>query len=1146
MTPACVCDNKNITIILRSCIHGAVHPGPLNLEPHFGTNMKKKLVLLTLGLLMAVGVYADIVVTGTVTFKDEPDEPAIGATVMVKGKPQTAVATDVDGNFKITAPNAKAIIQVSYVGYQTAEQKASEEPMRIELASSAQQLGEVVVTGMGSVDRRLFTGSSTKIDADKSRLDGVADISRSLEGRAAGVSVQNVSGTFGTAPKIRVRGATSIYGTNKPLWVVDGVILEDNVEIDSDDLSSGNAETLIASAIAGLNADDIESFNILKDGSATSIYGARAMAGVIVVTTKQGRSGHTNINYTGEFTYRMKPSYRNYNIANSQEQMGINKEMQEKGWLSFASLANSSNSGVYGTMYKLINTYDPATGKFGLANTESAKNAYLREAEFRNTDWFDLLFQDNIMMNHAVSISGGTDKGQFYTSFSYMGDDGWYKSSNVSRYTFNANASYNLSRTLKVKILTSDSYRKQKAPGTLSQEIDVVSGAVNRSFDINPFSYALNTSRTTDPYAMQTRNYADFNIFNELENNYMDVNVLDVKFQGELTWNPVRGLSLMALGSFRRNSSTQNHYIMDDSNMANAYRAGVNPENATIRAANSYLYTDPDDPNSLPVSVLPNGGILKHTEYAISQWDFRATATYNRDFEGIYRVNAMAGMEASKLDRLTEAYQGWGICYNNGNIPFTDWKLFKQQNEENMNYYSYVPTTSRNMAYFGTASFMYDNRYIVNGTIRYEATNKLGRSSQSRWLPTWNISGAWNADAESWFVNPVLTTGKLRLSYSLVGDSGLASVSNASAVYYPSRPWRQDTFAYEQALILSQLANGELTYEKKREFDVGVDLGFLGNRINVVFDWYKRNNYDLIGRIYTQGVGGEIMKYANVASMASHGVEFTISTHNLQLPDFNWTTDFTFSYAKNKITDLTSRSRVVDLVQGTGFPLQGYPVRAIFSIPFVGLTEDGIPQFINENGEVTTSDINFQEWEKLDHLVYEGPVDPPYTGGFGNTFTYKNWSLNVFMTYAFGNKLRLDPVFAAAYSDLTAMPKDFINRWVASGDEAFTNVPTIASLRQYQNDSNLGWAYNAYNYSTERVAKGDFIRMKEISLQYQFPDNWNKALRINSASLKFAATNPFLIYSDKKLNGQDPEFFNTGGVASPNPKQFTFTVRVGF
>ena len=205
------------------------------------------------------------------------------------------------------------------------------------------------------------------------------------------------------------------------------------------------------------------------------------MAGVIVVTTKKGSKGRSSISYTGELTYRLKPSYRDFNISNSQEQMSIYKELEAKGWLAFASLANSSQSGVYGTMYKLINTYDPATGKFGLENTQSAMNAYLREAEFRNTDWFDLLFQNSIMQNHAVSISGGNEKGQFYTSFSFLDDGGWYKQSDVQRFTFNANAAYDLSNTLNFKLLTSDSYRKQRAPGTLSQETDVVSGNVSRS-----------------------------------------------------------------------------------------------------------------------------------------------------------------------------------------------------------------------------------------------------------------------------------------------------------------------------------------------------------------------------------------------------------------------------------------------------------------------------------------------------------------------------------------------------------------------------------------------------------------------------------------------------------------------------------------
>ena len=199
--------------------------------------------------------------------------------------------------------------------------------MKITLHASSEMLEEVVVTGMVATDKRLFTGAADKLSASDVKIDGMADISRGLEGRSAGVSIQNISGTFGTAPKIRVRGATSIYGNSKPLWVVDGVIQDNVVDVGADDLSSGDAVTLISSAIAGLNPDDIESFQILKDGSATSIYGAKAMAGVIVITTKKGRQGNSSFSYTGEFTTRLKPNYRTFNIMNSQDQMGIYQKL---------------------------------------------------------------------------------------------------------------------------------------------------------------------------------------------------------------------------------------------------------------------------------------------------------------------------------------------------------------------------------------------------------------------------------------------------------------------------------------------------------------------------------------------------------------------------------------------------------------------------------------------------------------------------------------------------------------------------------------------------------------------------------------------------------------------------------------------------
>ena len=284
--------------------------------------MKKLLSFIVTLVMSFTMMMAQKQVTGSV-ISAEDREPVIGASIVVKGT-QTGTTTDIDGKFSLRVPdNAKTLV-ISYIGMRTQEVSLKGKTnFAIVLESDEQVIEEVVVTGMGKVDKRMFTGASTNLKADAMMQAGANDVSRSLEGRVAGVQVTNVSGTFGTAPKIRIRGATSIYGNSKPLWVIDGVIYEDNVDVSSDELSSGDAKTLISSAVAGLNSDDIESFTVLKDGSATSSYGARAMAGVIVITTKKGQKGRATLNYTGEFTTRLKPSYRDYNIMNSQEMMCV-------------------------------------------------------------------------------------------------------------------------------------------------------------------------------------------------------------------------------------------------------------------------------------------------------------------------------------------------------------------------------------------------------------------------------------------------------------------------------------------------------------------------------------------------------------------------------------------------------------------------------------------------------------------------------------------------------------------------------------------------------------------------------------------------------------------------------------------------------
>ena len=1105
----------------------------------------KCLLAVLLFTLFAAAQSGSDVIRGSVV--DEHGEPLMGATLKLK-KSGKGTVTDMDGNFTLPADARRDVVVITFIGYEAKEISGSKlaQQKQVQLQPDTKNaLDEVVVTGMQKMDKRLFTGATTKLSAADSKIDGMADVSRSLEGRAAGVSVQNVSGTFGTAPKIRVRGATSIYGNSKPLWVVDGVIVEDVTDVTADDLSSGDAETLISSAVAGLNADDIESFQILKDGSATSIYGARAMSGVIVITTKKGKAGKTRVGYTGEYTLRLRPSYSNYNIMNSQEQMGVYQEMEKKGWLNFADTYRAANSGIYGKMYQLTNTYNAATGTFALDNEETFRNAYLRQAEYRNTDWFEELFYNSIQHNHSVSVSGGTDNVSFYGSVSAMYDPGRYRKNEVERYTANMNTSVKLSKQVTLNLITSGSYRKQCEPGTLSQSIDPVDGEVKRDFDINPFSFALNTSRTMDANEYYTRNYSPFNIKNELDNNYIDLNAISLKVQAELRYKPIRTLELSALAAISYHNYSREHHIKDDSNQAQAYRS---MGDAVVRQNNPWLYHNPDDPYALPVSVLPEGGIYQKKDDSMRSTDFRFTAQWSDVFNDTHIVNLFAGSEIGAVNRQKTSFDGIGMQYNKGEMPFYSYEFFKKSVEDNTDYYSMEHTRSRSAAFFANGTYSYQGKYTINGTYRYEGTNRLGKNSSARWLPTWNISGAWNAHEEKFFesLRPTLSHLSLKASYSLTADPGPLWVSNATIVMKNYKPYRPFTSIKETGLKIEDIANEELTYEKKHELNLGLSAGFLNNRINVEFDWFRRNNYDLIGPIYVTGVGGAISKMANVADMKSHGVELSISTKNIVKKDFSWETNFIYTHVTTEVTDLEARPSIIQMIQGNGFTKVGYPHRALFSFRFNGLDSQGLPLITDQNGQVVNSGktINFQS-QNLENLVYEGPTEPTSYGSLGNVIKYKGFRLNVFITYSYGNVVRLYPSFKANYSDFYSMPQEFQNRWMVPGDELKTDIPVILTKRQVTEDSNMASLYNAYNYSTARVAKGDFIRMKEISLSYDFPKQWLVPLHLSDLSVKLQATNLFLIYSDKKLNGQDPEFVNSGGVATPIPKQYTLTVRLG-
>jgi len=1081
-------------------------------------------------------------VSGKISEAANPSASIPGAAVREKGT-KNGVVANADGEYTIKVKDG-AILVFSAIGFTTQEVAVNKQSkINLLLETDTKALDEVVVTGYQKIDRANFTGAAIKLKADDVKLAGTIDVGRMLEGRAAGVSVQNVSGTFGTAPKIRIRGATSITGENKPLWVIDGVVLEDVVNISNDDLSSGNTNTLLGSAVAGLNSDDIESFQILKDASATALYGARAMNGVVVITTKRGRVQAPTVNYSSNFAVTLRPTYNSYNIMNSNEQMGIYSELERKGWLTLSDVSRRANSGIYGKMYDLINTYDPVTKKFGLENTQEAKSNYLQRYAGVNTDWFKLLFRNSITQEHSLSINAGTEAAQYYFSTSVYDDSGWSIADKVRRYTANMRANFKLSNKFSLGFTTVGSIREQKAPGSQDRVNNAYQGKYDRDFDINPFSYALNTSRALTAYDENgnleyfKRDFAPFNIIKETQSNSLELNQLDLKLQLESEYKFNKNLTYNVLGTMRYVNSNRENKTFETSNQANAYRAA---ESNIIRQANKYLYRDPDNPEAEPVVVLPQGGIYKQNEDRLVNYYARHQLNFNRTFSEIHNINVLLGQEIRFANRQESFFNGFGYQFDKGGTPFTDYRIIKQGLDYNFNYYGVENQRNRFIAVFSNANYSYKNKYTINVTGRIDGSNQLGRATSARYLPTWNVSGSWNAKEEPFLIdNNLISRLSLRGTYGLTASIGNAQ--NSTAIFKNQTTTRPYLSEKESRIIIENLENSNLTWEKQFETNVGFDLGLWNNRLSIIVDAYRRNGFDLIGRIKTSGVGGELFKSANYADMRSQGVDIGLAGTVINYKDFQWKSSFNFGYNKTEITNLKSLPLIYDLTKQEGGSQQGYAVRGLFSTDFRGLNNNGIPTFTTETGEKGT--IIDNQSQEVSYLKYEGSVDPTMTGGFSNTFKYKNWNFNIFVSFQGGNKIRLDPKFSESYTDLASSPKEFSNRWLLPGDESITNIPSIIDRRTNSLLTGGEFPYTSYNYSTVRVVNGDFIRLKNIALGYALPVLWATKIGFKGLSAKVSATNLLLLYSDKRLLGQDPEFFGSGGVALPIPQQISFSLK---
>ncbi len=1077
-------------------------------------------------------------ITGTIV--DQSGIPVIGSSIIIKGTTR-GVITDFDGNFSINAVSGDVLV-IKSLGFKTQEITiVDQKTLSIILVEDVESLDEVVVSdGYKKVAVKNFTGVATRLKLDDIKIDGVADPARLLEGRDAGVVVDNLSGSFGASPRIRIRGNTSINGNNNPIWVIDGVILEDNVELNQDDLASGDINSIIGSSISGINADDIDTFSILKDASATALYGARAKNGVILITTKKGYKGKMNVSYNNSFSYRQRPRYEGFNVLNSQEELSVYAEMYEKGLIDLTTAQRAESYGVLGKYFNLRSTNEVEVGANG-----QLSNDFFTRYQVANTDWFSVLFKDlSLQQTHSINVSGGSDDAVYYFSLSYLNDEGQTIGDNVKRYTARLKTRFDLSEKLSLGTSITGSVRDQVVPGTNNRSLNPLTGEFQREFDINPYSYSLTNSRSVTPYDQNgdleffRKNYAPFNIIHELENNFINIDVTDITFQTDLDYKIKDNLTFNSTFNYRKAITQREHVIGDRSNQAEAFRA----DQGVLADVNPFLYQDLDNLRRPPYSVLPEGGINIYNEDVLDYVYFRNSISWDPQINDDHRFSVLLGQEIKSTKRQSREYNGIGIAYENGFLVNTNPDAIDQLTDGSDQYFSISNFNDSFAGFFLNVGYSIKDTYTLNGTVRYDGSNLQGRSKKARYLTNYNISGSWNIHKENFMDNIGLDLLKLKATYGLSGGRGpFTSASLDLRGRVPLRPQDQ-----ESVIGIQSLENNDLTFEKLKEFSVGLEFAAFKNRIAGEIGYYNRNSFDLIGLIKTSGIGGEAFKTGNYADLKVNGFEFAISTVNVKSNNFKWTTNFNIGYNTEKVTELRFNPRIVDLVVASGSPFTGREISALYSVRYAGLNDHGIPTFFDADDNRVTN-INLQSREDIEKVLkYEGPTQPRGAGGLSNTFTYKGFSLNANISFKFDYKIRLNGSFSNRYNDFNSLPKELINRWRLPGDENVTNIPAILDSRTIRTELSGDNAYELYNNSDVRIADGTYARLRSLALGYTVPKDFSEKLGVASASVRLQGENLFLLYSDDALKGQDPEFFNSGGAALPLAKTVSLSFNVRF
>lgn len=1073
-----------------------------------------------------------------VVISSEDNMPLIGASVYIKAEDLskdgnsptiTGVITDIDGKFNISVPEGVTRLFCSYVGHEVQELKLvpGKNQYEITLFPSAQMLDAVVVTGYQTVERRKLTAAVGKLNISDETIGAVKSIDQALAGQIAGLSVTSTSGAPGAPAKIRIRGTSSLNGTQDPLWVLDGIPLEGTDVPQSNVLN--DVSNIQQSSIAGLNPADIENITVLKDAAATAIYGARAANGVIVITTKKGKVGKPVINFSSKFTYMPTLSTNRLNMLNSQEKVDLELELLRS---NFAYGDNKGGVSKIISGYGLTDAYKK--GGWGALTPEAQTDiSRLRNTE---TDWGDILFRDAFNQEYSLSLSGGNERVTYYTSIGYYQENGNVKGVGLDRLNIVAKTSYKVNRMLKFGVSLFVNRRNNKT--YLTDTYGLVN-PVYYSRKANPY-YQPFDANGNYVYDFDVQNNSDtdlgFNIFEERKNtsNEETINALSSIFDAELRFNDKLKFTTQLGLQLDKASKEQ---IADKESFS-----------MRIIRKNSKYWDSASQSNKY---FIPDGGVHKAYENTNSQITWKAMGEYRDSFNDIHELEVMVGTELRKTWYETLFSAGYGFdrqTLTTKPVVFPDedrarqFPLHQKTYKEN----AYV-------SFFSTASYSLMNRYTFGGSIRFDGSDLFGVDKKYRYLPLYSVSGLWRLSNEPFMQGTRKWMDNLafRVSYGIQGNIDKNTSPFLLGKYIVDNILPGGS---EHMIDINSAPNKKLRWEKTQSVNIGLDFSVLNQALNLSVDYYYRKGTDLIGKQMLPLETGFVSTNINWASMVNKGVEISLSTRNVATKNFSWYTNLNFAYNNNKV--LREAIPEAQTIPGR----EGYPVDAIFAIKTAGLDEEGYPLFYDKEGKKVTlkelyrlqdpfglgftvnSDVT--PAEERSFYSYIGSQDTPYTGGLINTFSYKNWELTANLSFNLGGYVRTTPSYNFINFDRGQnVNSDILDRWTPENTDG--RLPALITSEKRADE------YYWYDQKSEIyknldiwVKKLNYFRLQNLRLGYRLPEKMTKSLGMGSASVAIEGRN-LLVFGSSYKNFLDPEsMYNP--YAPPIPKSITFSLNLNF